>query len=337
MINIKEAVISLSNSVCIAHIDETVTLVEKMLGDGVEKKRLYGNALSAFIKGKTDRTLLIEAHTDEIGFIVTDVRNDGFVKVACAGGFDIRALPSHRVIIHGKEDIPAVFTSVPPHLSSGDTEFDDISKLSLDTGLGEKAGELISAGDLATYDKRACELCGNRVTGKSLDNRAGVAALLCLAKKFEKEQPPINVLLLFCGAEELGHRGAKTAAFSCECDEAIAVDVSFAAFPEISPEECGKLGHGPMIGISPVLSSAVARKLTETAKIGNIPYQVEVMGGTTATDADVLSVTKEGIPTGLLSIPLRNMHTDAEVIDTADIASTADLLYAYIMSGGAVC
>lgn len=92
-----------------------------------------------------------------------------------------------------------------------------------------------------------------------------------------------------------------------------------------------------MIGISPILSNAVVKKLTETAKEGGIPYQCEVMGGTTATDADVLSVTKSGIPTGLLSIPLRNMHTDAEVIDTADITSTAELLYAYIMSGGAVC
>ncbi len=331
--DIKELIAELSNSVCIGHIDETVKLAERMLGNFCVVKRIYGNCLAAFIKGESDYTVAVEAHTDEIGFIVTDVK-DGFLKVACAGGFDIRTLPSHRVVVHGKEDISAVFTSIPPHLTKDEKEFDDVGKLSLDTGLSD-ASAVISAGDLVTYAATCQRLQGERMTGKALDDRAGVAALIYLADMLKDKRPPVNVLLLLCNAEELGTRGAKTAAFDCNFDEAVAVDVSFAAFPGIVPEECGELSKGAMIGQSPVLSRRVVSALIEAAKRGSIPYQLETMGGTTSTDADVISVTKQGIPTGLVSIPLRNMHTDAEVIDALDVESVARLLFSYIMAGGA--
>lgn len=331
--DIKELIAELSNSVCIGHIDETVKLAERMLGSFCVVKRIYGNCLAAFIKGESDYTVAVEAHTDEIGFIVTDVK-DGFLKVACAGGFDIRTLPSHRVVVHGKEDISAVFTSIPPHLTKDEKEFDDVGKLSLDTGLSD-ASAVISAGDLVTYAATCQRLQGERMTGKALDDRAGVAALIYLADMLKDKRPPVNVLLLLCNAEELGTRGAKTAAFDCDFDEAVAVDVSFAAFPGIAPEECGELSKGAMIGQSPVLSRRVVSALIEAAKRDSIPYQLETMGGTTSTDADVISVTKQGIPTGLVSIPLRNMHTDAEVIDALDVESVARLLFSYIMAGGA--
>ncbi len=334
--NTKDLIIKLSESVCIGNITETLTAVDKMLTTG-DKTYHTGNNLSVFFKGEREHTLLIDAHIDEIGFTVTEIDERGFLKVACAGGFDLRALPSHTVTVHGKEDITAVFTSTPPHLSKEDAEFDDIAKLSLDTGLGAKAKDLISVGDFVTYKQEAKALLGDRVCGKSLDNRAGCAVLLLLAERLKNEKLPINVSLLFSNQEELGCRGAKTAAFALDADEAISIDVSFASFPGIAAHQCGKLGTGPMVGYSPILSRSVYDKLCAIAEKEKIPYQREVMGGTTSTNADMLSINRDGLSTGLVSVPLRYMHSDCEVIDTKDIENTAELLYKYIMAGGALC
>ena len=334
--NTKELIIKLSESVCLGNITESLALVDSLITTG-EKKYLTGNNLSVFIKGESEHTLLIDAHIDEIGFIVTDVDDRGFLKVACAGGFDLRTLPSHAVTVHGKEDIFAVFSSVPPHLAKDERTFDDISKLSLDTGLGSRAKELISVGDFVTYRQEAKSLVGNRVCGKSLDNRAGCAVLLLLAEKLKGQSLPFNVNLLFSNQEEIGCRGAKTAAFSLDANEAISIDVSFASFPGIDAHECGKLAKGPMIGYSPVLSRATYDKLCLVAEKEGIPYQREVMGSTTSTNADALSINRDGLVTGLVSVPLRYMHSDCEVIDTKDIENTAELLYKYIMAGGALC
>ena len=179
-------------------------------------------------------------------------------------------------------------------------------------------------------------LLDTRISGKSLDNRAGVAALLLACEELSKKILDVNVIFLFSDTEELGHRGAKTAAFSICANEAIAVDVSFGNAPDVAAHQCGVLGKGTMIGMSPVLDSRIYKKLVSLAKEKDILYQTEVMGGTTGTNADILSLNKEGVPCGLLSIPLRNMHTEVEVIDTLDIISTAKLLSEYVAVGGAL-
>ena len=127
---------------------------------------------------------------------------------------------------------------------------------------------------------------------------------------------------------------ASSATFEAEPDEAIALDVSFGDGPCISNDKCGKLGHGAMLGISPILDKGVTERLKNIAKEQNIPVQFEVMGGKTGTDADVISVSKSGVKTGLLSIPLRNMHTPAEVIDTKDLESVISVLENFLLGGG---
>ena len=146
----------------------------------------------------------------------------------------------------------------------------------------------------------------------------------------------MNLVLCLSEQEELGTRGAKSATFSIFPDEAVAIDVSFGDAPDVAPTKCGKLGGGAMIGISPILNRKISDKLSDIAKENDIPYQFEVMGGTTGTDADVITITKSGVPCGLLSIPLRNMHTPAEVVDTKDIASVCDILEKYLLCGGAL-
>lgn len=317
----------LCDATCIGHINELSALLP-------EGTPLFGGSYCATLAGKSDYTIALEAHIDEIGFIVTDVDERGFLKVATVGGLDLRTLPSHRVTIHGKEKIEGVFTSIPPHLTKGDAEFNDIKDLSVDSLLGDKARELISVGDFVTFSAAGKTLAGGRFTGASLDDRAGALALLEVYDHFKDSTPPVTIKFLFCNQEELGTRGSKTAAFEHFSNEAIALDVSFASAPGIAPEQCGKLGAGPMIGFSPILSSDISKKLAKVCESEGIPFQREIMGGRTGTDADTISITKSGIPTGLISIPLRNMHTDAEVVDPVDIENTARAICAYIAKGG---
>ena len=323
----------LSNAVCLGHVTDARDIVKAELSGVAEIEEFGQVGLIAKINKGKDKTLLLDAHIDEVGFIVTSILGDGFVRVTNIGGNDPKILPATVVTIHGKKRVSAVFASTPPHLSSGDKEIKELKDLVLDTGLNN-AEEIISVGDLVTYKSEFCSLYDSRVTGKALDDRAGVFCLVELAKRIYDKDIPYNLVFSFSEGEELGLRGATTAAFEIAADEAIAIDVSFGDAPAVRPDQSGRLSLGPMLGISPVLNREVTETLKRIAKERDIPIQFEVMGGKTSTDADVISISKSGVKTGLLSIPLRNMHTPAEVIDIDDLESTIDLLEAYILGGG---
>jgi putative aminopeptidase FrvX len=292
-----------------------------------------GASLVATLKGEGGRTILFDAHADEIGFVVTGVQG-GFVRVAGAGGIDLRTLPAAEVVVHGKEELPGVFSTLPPHLKKGEDNLPDLADMVIDTGL-EKLEELVSPGDRVTFRRRPAELQNGCLTGKSLDNRAGCAALLHAAALLAEETLACTVQFLFSDQEELGCLGAQTAAFALSPDEAVAVDVSFGDGPDLPPEKTGRLFAGPMIGVSPVLSAAVTRGLKRAAADAGIPVQLEAMGGKTSTNADVIALSKSGVPCGLCSIPLRNMHTAAEVVALSDVEAVGRLLAVYAKGGGA--
>lgn len=331
--NIKETLFELSNAVSIGDITDASAKACQILSKYTEATQKGINVVGK-LAGEGDYTLMLEAHIDEVGFVVTDVDQDGFLTVKNCGGIDLRMLPARAVTIHGKEQITGVFCATPPHLG-GPKEYDDISALKIDTLLGEKAQELISVGDFVTFNTKACELQNGRITGKSLDNRAGVASLLLLSERLQGKKLPYNVVFAFTDAEELGNRGAITTSFAQSPDEAIVIDVSFADAPDVPSNECGSLGGGAMIGMSPVLDKEMSKKFVAIAKENNFNYQTEVMGSRTGTNGDVISVSKSGVKTGLLSIPLRNMHTDCEIIDIKDIENVCDLLENYILGGNA--
>ncbi len=330
--NIKEQLFNLSNAISIGNITRASELAFNTLSNYAETKRDGINVIGK-IKGDNDYTLMLEAHIDEVGFVVTDVDSEGFLTVKNCGGIDLRMLPARTVTIHGKEKITGVFCATPPHLASGSKEYDDISALKIDTLLGEKAKDVISVGDFITFNTKAADLQNNKVTGKSLDNRAGVVCLLALAEKLSGKKLPFNVVFAFTDAEELGNRGAMTTSFDVAPDESIVLDVSFADAPDVSSNDCGKLSGGAMIGMSPILDKAISKKLIDTEKQNNLPYQTEIMGGRTGTNADVISTSKSGVKTALVSIPLRNMHTDCEIIDIKDIENVCNLLENYILGG----
>ncbi len=332
--DIKSTLFSLSNLAGIGSITDASDFAFNTLSEYADTKRLAGLGVLGEIKGESNYTILIDAHIDEVGFIVTHISDDGFLTVQKCGGIDLRHLPSKVVTIHSEEKLTGVFVSTPAHLAKDDTVPDDITDIKIDTLLGAKAKEKIKVGDFVTFKANADTLKDTICVGKAFDNRAGVCALLELAKRLSTKKLPVTVKFLLSDGEELGLRGAKTAAYSTDIDESIVIDVSFGNGPDISEFECGKVSLGGMIGISPVLSKSISNKLLAIANNNKIKYQTEVMGGRTSTNADVISLNKDGVSTGLISIPLRNMHTDCEILDIADINSVCDILENYILLGG---
>lgn len=334
MKDIKETLFKLSNTDAAGSLSESADLAFELLSQYSVASKTDTLSVIGFLKGESDYTLMLDAHIDQIAMVVTAVDNEGFLTVAKAGGVDLRALPSRRVTVHGKEKITAVFCSTPPHLSSGEMEFKDIKDLKIDTCLGSSAKEIISVGDIVTFNTKPKELIGTVVTGRSFDDRAAVTCLIEIAKRLKDKKLPFNVAFVLSDGEELGMRGARPATFKVNPDEAIAIDVSFGDGIGIAEDECGKLGDGAMIGIAPLLDRKISDKFINLAKEKEIPVQFEVMGRSTGTNADVISLNREGVRTGLLSIPLRNMHTDCEIVDLKDLKALCDLVCEYILSGG---
>ena len=330
--DIKEVLFSLSKSVCIGNVHEASNLACRYLSEYMPVEHLGDNTVVGTLKGESDYTLLLDAHIDEIGFVVTNVSDGGFLTVAACGGIDLRTLKAKCVNIHSNKGvIKGVFCSTPPHLKADEENFSDISEFKIDTLLGKKAKDIISVGDFVTFDAEPVSLLDNKVCGKSFDNRASVAVLIELAKRLKGKKLPVTLKFLFSDMEELGTRGAVLATYNIEPNEAIVLDVSFGDAPDVSEDECGKLSNGAMIGISPTLSKEMSDKFIEISKEKSISYQLETMSGRTGTNADVISLSKSGVKTGLISIPLRNMHTSCEVVDLADLNSVCDILENYIL------
>ncbi len=332
--NIKERLFELSKADASGYVAEARDIAYTMLSKYCKCEKSDTLNTFGFLKGESDYTVMLDAHIDQIAFVVTNVDDNGFLTVSNAGGIDLRQLPSRRVIIHGKEKVTGVFVSTPPHLSDGEKEYTDISVIKIDTALGNKAKAIISVGDIVTFCTEPVSLLGDRVAGKSFDNRAGVCVLIEVAKQLSKEKLPVNVAFLLSDSEEIGLRGAKTAAFKVSPYEAVIIDVSFGDTPGVSSDKTGELTKGAMIGISPLLDKAMSKKLILAAKEKDIPYQTEVMSSASGTNADVIAVTKEGVKTATVSIPLRNMHTDCEILSISDLENTVALLCEYIRNGG---
>lgn len=281
--------------------------------------------------------VLLDAHLDQVGFIVTAITDEGFVKSGNVGGLDMRIMPAQNVSLHGTKTISGIIASIPPHLSGGDRKVCDVTDLLIDTGYTkEELSLIISLGDRVSFDTPFLQLAGENIAAHSMDDRCGIAAILYALELIDTKNLPCRLSVLFSSQEEVGECGAETAAYSLDPDIAIAVDVTFAMGHGDDPVKCGKLGKGAMVGISPTLSAEVSRSLINTAKAKNIPCQTEVMNGTTGTNADRFSVSRGGVKSCTLSVPLRYMHTPSEVISIEDVRNTGRLLAEWIM-GGALC
>ena len=327
----------LSSLVCTPSVSGNEGEIEKVLKSFCPKGySLTRDNLGSFIFAPEKReknNILLDAHIDQIGFIVVGFCSNGFLRVAAIGGIDSRTLIGQRVLV-GKDKLLGIFPSVPPHLqkSADNKNYPDISSLAIDTGFSlEEAKKRVKIGDFVYFKNEPCDLGKEQFCSCALDNKAGCAVLLCLLNKIaENPVKDLSVTLLLSSQEELGLRGAKAYSFLADFDKIISVDVSFASCPNAPSSKTGKTGEGAMVGVSPVLSKALTQEICAVAEKNHIKFQYEIMSETTGTNADVLSLSSKGIPTALISIPIKNMHSAVEIVLKEDLKQTASLLEAYL-------
>ena len=316
---------------------EVCTLLQPYASDAVCRD---GSVL-AHIGGQKNpekTTLLLCAHLDQVGFFVTDITEDGFLRIGNVGGIDRRLLLGQSVMIQGTEPMFGVISILPPHLLQGEQAVPDMDKLCVDTGFSsaDALKGKVRRGDAVYFGTTCKPLLNGLVTGSALDDRCGVAALILAAEQLAKEQNlPCNVAILCSAQEERSGRGAKTLAVLEQPDYAIAVDVTFASSENDDGAECYQLGGGAAIGISSVLDAEFSDALISVAEKEKIPYQLEIMPEQTGTDADSMAVAPNGgAKAATVSIPQRNMHTPVEMISLRDVEQTAALLVAYAKECG---
>jgi len=276
--------------------------------------------------------ILLAAHMDAIGLMASGVV-DGLIRFTGIGGVDPRILPGQRVLVHGREDLPGVVVQPPARLlppSLGDNPV-GIEYLFVDTGLEpEQVDRLVRTGDLISFAQLPLELNGDTLGGHSLDNRASVAALTACLNELQNRAHTWDVWAVATVQEEVTLGGAATSAFEIQPSLAVAVDVTFAKGPGASDYNTFGLGKGPTLGWGPNVHPAVHKVFKELAERLEIPYQLEVMPRHSGTDAFAMQVTAEGIPSMVLGIPLRYMHTPVEVVSLKDIQRAGRLLAEFI-------
>lgn len=283
-------------------------------------------------------TVMLDAHMDEIAAMVTGITDEGFLQMTSISGMDSRVMLAAEVIIHGKEKVYGIVASRPPHLTTAEERkhSPEVKELVIDTGFPKEEVEKKAApGDLITLHGSFHELGQHAFCSKALDNRSGVAILLRILDELWEEELPFHLAFLFSTQEEVGLRGARTGAYTLKPSECLVVDVTFGETPDTKEGDTGIMGKGPMIGISPVLSRPLFERLQEVAKKEEIPYQLEVMGSATGTNADVIEISGNGVAVATISLPLRYMHTAVEVIRKDDFEQTCALLLAYLRQRGA--
>jgi endoglucanase len=302
-------------------IDRVGSLVATKHGSGVEPRP----------------RLMLSAHADEIALMVTDVleaNGFGFLRVTAVGGVDLRHLYSQRVTVHGREDVPGVLASLPARMLPEDRRtgafgFED---LVVDVGLSaESTRNLIRIGDFITFDQQLVELINGRVAGKALDNRASVAAVTLCLEHLQGRSHAWDVLAVASAQEETRLLGAATSAYRLQPDAAVALDVSYAKSFNANISTNVDLGSGPMIDQCINIHPGMNKALTDAAEALEIKFTNVGYGGNSGTDAQFIHIARAGIPTGLLSIPQRYMHTMVETVDTKDVERTGRLLAEFIV------
>lgn len=298
-----------------------------------------GNLFVVIGNRKAEKTILLDAHLDRIGFIVTDINENGFVKVDKCGGIDVRTLLDSELVLCSNPKITGVVCCMPPHLSDGkEDKAVAMDKVWVDFAMPEdEVKKHIKFGDSLTFKTSPKMLLNNRICSAALDDRCSIAALIKVAEILDNEKTlDYKIVIMLSAQEETFGTGAKTGAYSVDADEAIAVDVSFASQPDVSGMYSNiEIDKGPMICISPILNKEMSNKLIQLAKEKKIPYQLEPISGATGTNADHITVAKSGVKTSVISIPQRYMHTPNEIVSLYDIENTAKLIAEYIISGGA--
>jgi endoglucanase len=283
------------------------------------------------------RRLLVMGHIDEIGMIVTHIDDDGYLWFRAVGGWDAQILVGQRLVLDTLQGpLAGVIGKKPIHLLREDDrkKVAEIRDLHIDIGArdGEQARERVRIGDVAVIDADPVELPNGRLVSRALDNRLGSFVALEAARLVaEAGGGEWELAAVAAAQEEITFGGSRTSAFALEPDAAIVVDVTHATdAPGIDVKEAGKheLGSGAVISRGSTLNHALFELLCETAEAEKIPFTIEASARSTGTDADAVHLSRGGIPTGLVSIPLRYMHSPVELVQLDDVHACARLIAA---------
>lgn len=315
------------------------TDLDALISTYFDEHRTDHNGNHIFIKrcGKTDAPrLMLDAHFDEVGMLVTGIHDGGLLSVAPVGGLDRRILPAAEVTVYGTEEIYGVIAAVPPHLQKpGDSKkapaFDEIR---IDTGYDRDMLEKITpVGTPVGFRSPTLTLFGDTVCGRGFDNKACCAAVIAAVAMTPADALIADIYVTLSSREEVGRPGGcALAAAEIMPDMAIVTDTDFGAFPGVESWETIRSGDGAALSLSAVTDHLLTRRICDIADKNNIPYQTIVEAEDTGTNATLLTLVGDGIPTAVISVPIMNMHTYNEVLSLGDIRDTAALISAVISS-----
>lgn len=275
------------------------------------------------------RKIMLAAHLDEIGAVVTQL-DKGFIRFTEIGGLDERVLMGQEVVVHGRRDLPGIIGSIPPHfLAAGQANNEvDMEQMHIDLGLpSETVTQLVRIGDIISFSRTPTELLSGLISAKAMDNRASVAAMVVCLQHLQKIEHQWDVYAVATADEEWGSFvGATTQAYAIQPDAAIVIDVTFADVDEIEVE----LNKGPVISLGPSNHPVIRRRLVKICNDLEMKYQSEILPSGAGTDAFAVEISREGVPTILISIPSRYMHSPVEVVHPKDIERTGRLMAQFI-------
>lgn len=313
---------------------------ERVSGCADEVRTDVMGSVHCLLKGKGQGpSLMLAAHMDEIGLMVTYISDDGYLSVAAVGGVDAAILPGLRVDVHAESGtLRGVVGRKPIHLIKADERktITSIDQLVIDLGLpGKTVKKLVNVGDVITFGVGFERFGKDMAVSRAFDDKIGVwVAVRVLEKLAKAGRAAGDFIAAATVQEEIGTRGATTSAYGVNPDVAIAFDVTHATdYPGIDKTKHGDFvcGGGPVIARGPNINPLVYKRLIAAAKKAGIPYQIEAEPSVTGTDARAIQIARGGIPCGLISIPLRYMHTPTEVICLKDAQAAVDLIVQFAL------
>ncbi len=293
--------------------------------------------LIGFKKGQGDSPrpkIMLAGHMDEVGLMITKIEERGFLRFVGIG-VDPRILPGHEVIVYAKRPLTGLVGVKPPHLTAPEDAMkaQKMEDLFIDLGLPEEeVRKLCKVGDVVTYKMQVTELMGDILAGKSMDDRAGFGLILVCLDELRKYKVQADVFAVATTQEEVGLRGATVSAYDIEPDIGVAIDVCHGETPGVPPWRTSMLGKGPVLCMGGNIHPKVYAGLKKAAGEMGIIVQTEVAPGPTGTDAWAIQMAGEGVATGLISIPLRYMHTSVETLSLGDVIKGGQLLARFIAS-----
>lgn len=279
--------------------------------------------------------IMVDCHFDEVGLMVSGIGDGGFMRVTNVGGVDAKILQSAEVIAYGEREVFGVIGSTPPHLlkASDAGKVKAIEELTVDTGYSrEELEQICPIGTPVGFKPKYTELLGGKIAGKAFDDKACGACAVYALSSLDAGELAGDVYFVFSTREEIGGAGAATATYGVYPDYALILDVTGAYIPEMDGQKWSGLGSGAAISVSAVTSRGLTGMLRQICDSDGIKYTLRAEPNNTGTNANRMGIVREGVPTALASLPLRNMHTSNEVISLDDSEALASLVRGFVTS-----